>query len=159
MGRQGALAHYLAQMLSLVNGNLDRTGGNVLPARGVLPMVLPAEVSAPRTTRWGDYRPARGTPPGPLMAGMILEEDEPIPAVVVVAGRPVLSIGGGPRPYRFSTKVGAELALRISASPLPAPDTMGDRPFGDLRVAHLREARAEARHQPLSVGPAKLFGS
>jgi formate dehydrogenase len=97
MGRQGTLAYYLAQMLSLVTGNLDREGGNVLPARGVLPMVMPPEGSAERETRWGAYRPARGTPPGSLMADMILDDDEPIRAMVVVAGNPVLSIGGGPR--------------------------------------------------------------
>jgi anaerobic selenocysteine-containing dehydrogenase len=97
MGRQGALAYYLAQMLSLVTGNLDRAGGNILPARGVPPMALPPEASSVRATAWGDYRPARGTPPGSLLADMILTDDEPIRAVFVVAGNPVLSIGGGPR--------------------------------------------------------------
>jgi anaerobic selenocysteine-containing dehydrogenase len=97
MGRQGALAYYLAQMLSLVTGNLDRAGGNILPARGMPPMVMPAEASALQTTAWGSYRPARGTPPGSLMADMILADDEPICAMVVVAGNPVLSIGGGER--------------------------------------------------------------
>jgi len=98
MGRQGVLAYYLAQMLSLVTGNLDRPGGNILPARGVPPMTLPAEAKAIRETRWGAYRPVRGTPPGSLMADMILdEEEEPIRAMIVVAGNPVLSIGGGAR--------------------------------------------------------------
>jgi len=97
MGRQGTLAYYLAQMLSLVTGNLDQPGGNILPARGVLPMQMPPEVSSERSTRWGDYRPARGTPPGSLMADMILDDDEPIRAIVVVAGNPALSIGGGER--------------------------------------------------------------
>jgi anaerobic selenocysteine-containing dehydrogenase len=97
MGRQGALAYYLAQMLSLVTGNLDRAGGNILPARGVPPMVLPPDASRVRTTPWGDYRPARGTPPGSLLADMILTGDEPIRAMFVVAGNPVLSIGGGLR--------------------------------------------------------------
>ncbi|MCA9503778.1 MAG: molybdopterin-dependent oxidoreductase [Spirochaetaceae bacterium] len=97
MGRQGTLAYYLAQMLSLVTGNLDRRGGNVLPARGVPPMTLPPEASAPRLTRWGGYRPARGTPPGSLLADMIRDDDEPIRALFVVAGNPVLSIGGGPK--------------------------------------------------------------
>ena len=98
MGRQGALAYYLAQMLSLVTGNLDRAGGNVLPARGIAPMVMPPEVSAMRSSPWGSYRPGRGTPPGSLMADMVLEEVEsPIRALFVMAGNPVLSIGGGAR--------------------------------------------------------------
>jgi anaerobic selenocysteine-containing dehydrogenase len=97
MGRQGTLAYYLAQMLSLVTGNLDRRGGNILPARGVPPMVLPPEASALRATPWGEYRPARGTPPGSLMAEMILADESPIRAMIVVAGNPALSIGGGER--------------------------------------------------------------
>ena len=97
MGRQGTLAYYLAQMLSLVTGNLDRPGGNILPARGIPAMVMPPEASADQSTQWGSYRPARGTPPGSLMADMICSEDSPIRAMVVVAGNPVLSIGGGPR--------------------------------------------------------------
>ena len=97
MGRQGALAYYLAQMLSLVTGNLDRVGGNILPARGINPMVLPPEASAQRSTRWGQYRPARGTPPGSLMADMILDDEKPIRALLVMAGNPLLSIGGGAR--------------------------------------------------------------
>lgn len=97
MGRQGSLAYYLAQMLSLVTGNLDREGGNILPARGVLPMVMPPEASADRPTQWGEYRPARGTPPGSLMADMILDDESPLRAMIVVAGNPALSIGGGER--------------------------------------------------------------
>ena len=84
-------------MLSLVTGNLDRRGGNVLPSRGVHPMVLPETVCAPRESRWGGYRPPRGTPPGALMADMMLDVDDPIRALVVVAGNPLLSIGGGAR--------------------------------------------------------------
>lgn len=97
MGRQGALAYYLAQMLSLVTGNLDRRGGNVLAARATPPMTMPPEATAPQSTPWGDYLPARGTPPGSLLADMILADAEPIRAMFVVAGNPALSIGGGER--------------------------------------------------------------
>jgi formate dehydrogenase len=97
MGRQGTLAYYLAQMLSLVTGNLDSPGGNILPARGVHPMVMPPEYGANRSTRWGTYHPARGTPPGSLLADMIFDDASPIRALVVIAGNPALSIGGGDR--------------------------------------------------------------
>ena len=97
MGRQGSLAYYLAQMLSLVTGNLDRAGGNILPSRGTPPMVMPEAASSEKPTDWGAYRPARGTPPGSLMADMIEAEDDPIRAMIVVAGNPALSIGGGER--------------------------------------------------------------
>lgn len=95
MGRQGALAYYLAQMLALVTGNLDRDGGNVLAGRGIAPMVMPPEVSAPRSTPFGDYVPARGTPPGALLADMIRAPEKPIRAFLSIAGNPALSIGGG----------------------------------------------------------------
>ena len=59
MGRQGMLAYWLAQMLSLVTGNLDREGGNILPARGVAPMVLPRRGRpAMRTTFLGRLSPS-----------------------------------------------------------------------------------------------------
>ncbi|MCR9096249.1 MAG: molybdopterin-dependent oxidoreductase [bacterium] len=95
MGRQGALAYYLAQMLALVTGNLDREGGNIFAGRGLAPMVMPPEVSAPRSTPFGDYVPARGTPPGALLADMIRDPGNPIRAFISIAGNPALSIGGG----------------------------------------------------------------
>ncbi|MFK7897763.1 MAG: molybdopterin-dependent oxidoreductase [Myxococcota bacterium] len=97
MGRQGTLAYYLAQMLSLVTGNLDAEGGNILPARAVLPMVLPEEASAYQQTSFGEFRPPRGTQPGALLADMIFDDAAPIKAMLVVAGNPLLSIGGGDR--------------------------------------------------------------
>lgn len=97
MGRQGALAYWLAQMLSLVTGNLGEPGGNVFSARGIAPMVMPDEVSRPVDSRWGRYRPPRGTPPGALLADMCLDREAPLRAMIVFAGNPLLSIGGGPR--------------------------------------------------------------
>jgi anaerobic selenocysteine-containing dehydrogenase len=97
MGRQGALAYWLAQMLSLVTGNLDRSGGNILPARGIPAMGLVPDQSDRRESRWGAYRPPRGTPPGSLLADMILDDVQPIRALVVLAGNPLLSIAGGER--------------------------------------------------------------
>lgn len=95
MGRQGALAYYLAQMLSLVTGNLDREGGNIVAGRGLTPMVMPPEASTPRSTPFGDYVPARGTPPGALLSDMIRDPSNPIRAFISIAGNPALSIGGG----------------------------------------------------------------
>jgi anaerobic selenocysteine-containing dehydrogenase len=120
MGRQGALAYWLAQMLSLVTGNLDRRGGNILAARAV-PAMGPIGDGAMKASRWGAYRPPRGSPPGSLLADMILAsrasgpatdawaaaadadsaddktDADQIRALVVVAGNPLLSIPGGER--------------------------------------------------------------
>ena len=96
MGRQGALAYWLVQMLAFVTSNLDRAGGNVFQARAVPPL-LAGGPTAQRTTKWGDYRPPRGAPPGSLLADMILDDTAPIRALFVVAGNPLLSIAGGDR--------------------------------------------------------------
>lgn len=97
MGRQGALAYWLAQMLSLVTGNLDRRGGNVLAARA-FPAMPMAEEPPLENSKWGAYRPSRGsTPPGSLLVDMIEDDENPIRALVVIAGNPLLSIGGEAR--------------------------------------------------------------
>ncbi len=97
MGRQGALAYWLAQMLSLVTGNLDRRGGNIVAARA-LPAMPMAEEPALEESKWGVYRPSRGsTPPGSLLVDMIEDDENPIRALVVIAGNPLLSIGGEAR--------------------------------------------------------------
>ena len=97
MGRQGALAYWLSQMLSLVTGNLGLPGGNVFAARGLDAMQLPEEMSATRSTKWGEYRLAGGSTPGALLADMILDDEAPIRAMFVFAGNPLLSIAGGER--------------------------------------------------------------
>lgn len=97
MGQQGALAYWLAQMLSLVTGNLDRRGGNIIASRAFAGMEM-AEEPELEETKWGVYRPSRGsTPPGCLIADMIRDEEKPIRALFVIAGNPLLSIGGEDR--------------------------------------------------------------
>jgi anaerobic selenocysteine-containing dehydrogenase len=97
MGRHGALAYWLLQMLVLLTGNLDRPGGNVPATRGTPPAPRPHEpalegfVDSP----WGAYRPTSGGQPGALLAAMIREGDPPIRALISMAGNPLLSIGGG----------------------------------------------------------------
>lgn len=97
MGRQGTLAYWLVHMLAFVTGNLDREGGN-LKSDGFYPNAR-AGVGAPEQmygdTEWGTLR--RGSLPGNLMADAILDSAEPVKAMIVMAGNPVLSIGGGDR--------------------------------------------------------------
>lgn len=99
MGRQGTLAYWLLFMLSLVTGNLDRRGGN-LYSQGFYPAAKAGRVQ-PRAdfleTPHGPVRRTRGALPGNLLADMILQRDDPIRALVVVAGNPLLSIGGESR--------------------------------------------------------------
>jgi anaerobic selenocysteine-containing dehydrogenase len=97
MGRQGTVAYWLVQMLAFVSGNLDRPGGN-LKSDGFYPNAR-AGAGVPEQaygdTEWGVLR--RGALPGNLMADAILDSDRPVRAMIVVAGNPLLSIGGGDR--------------------------------------------------------------
>jgi len=97
MGRQGALAYWLTTMLSLLTGNLDRPGGNVVATRATAPPPAPRghDESSFVDTPFGRYRPSQGGHPGALLASMIRGGEPPIRALISLAGNPVLSIGGG----------------------------------------------------------------
>jgi anaerobic selenocysteine-containing dehydrogenase len=96
MGRQETLAYWRLFMLSLVTGNLDRRGGT-LYALGFYPAAKAGRIRpklAFEDTPRGPVRRTRAALPGNLLADMILQEEDPIRALVVTAGNPLLSIGG-----------------------------------------------------------------
>ncbi len=94
MGRQGTLAYWLVHMLSFATGNLDRRGGNLLS------LGFYASAKAGRRafdegwidTEFGRVR--RGPLPGNLLPHFVTRARKPLRALFVVAGNPVLSIGG-----------------------------------------------------------------
>jgi anaerobic selenocysteine-containing dehydrogenase len=99
MGRQGTLSYWLVQMLSFVTGNLDKAGGNYCslslgfnPAMKGIPKPENPFVDSP----FGPLRtiPIMGSLPGNLLADMIDTEKEPIRALFIISGNPVLSIAG-----------------------------------------------------------------
>ena len=94
MGRQGALAYYLVQMLALLTGNLDRPGGNVWLPRAVAAMGATASPDADsfEETPFGPVRRSKGSLPASLLPGWIGDEREPIRALFCVAGNPLLSV-------------------------------------------------------------------
>jgi anaerobic selenocysteine-containing dehydrogenase len=99
MGRQGTLAYWLLFMLSFVTGNLDRRGGNFY-SLGFYPAPRAGRIDPRRTffdSPWGRIRRIRGSLPGNLLADMIEDAEAPLRALFVVAGNPLLSIGGGER--------------------------------------------------------------
>jgi len=97
MGRQGTLAYWLVHMLSFVTGRLDVEGGN-LKSDGFYANAR-SGAGVPENgyvdTEFGRLR--RGALPGTLLADAILDSDEPIRALLVVAGNPLLSIAGEER--------------------------------------------------------------
>ena len=91
MGRHGALAYWLLQMLVLLTGNLDRPGGNIPSTRGTQPCAPLARARSRRLRRtrpWGRYRPTSGGQPGALLGSMLGDADQPIRALVSMAGNP-----------------------------------------------------------------------
>ena len=104
MGRQGTLSYWLMHMVSFVTGNLDRPGGNVLSV-GYYTRRAQAgrsrESGIPlHETPWGTVRKPRPPIfpwPGNLLPELITEASDPIRALVVCAGNPVLSMGGEAR--------------------------------------------------------------
>ncbi|MGH8492856.1 MAG: molybdopterin-containing oxidoreductase family protein [Moraxellaceae bacterium] len=96
MGRQGTLCYWLLNMLSFVTGNLDAPGGN-LYSMGFYPATKAGKVNLDEvffSSEFGELRHIRGAMPGNLLADMIVSEKNPIRALVILAGNPVLSMGG-----------------------------------------------------------------
>jgi len=100
MGRQGALAYWLVQMLLLCTGNLDRAGGSFFGARAFphVPPTVDRSDASFEDTRWGRLRRPIGTMlPSALLPELIDDPDEPLRALIVFAGNPALTVGGGDR--------------------------------------------------------------
>jgi anaerobic selenocysteine-containing dehydrogenase len=94
MGRQGTLAYWLLHMLSFVTGNLDRRGGNIL-SHGFYASAKAGRrdiAESFRETEFGSLR--KGSLPGNLLGEYVTDVESPLRALFVIAGNPVLSIGG-----------------------------------------------------------------
>lgn len=107
MGRQGTLCYWLLHMLSFVTGNLDRPGGNHY-SLGFYPAARAGRNSLEQVffnSEFGELRHIRGALPGNLLADMIESPEQPIRALVVLAGNPLLSMGGEERLRRAFEKL------------------------------------------------------
>jgi anaerobic selenocysteine-containing dehydrogenase len=97
MGRQGTLAYWLMHMLSFVTGNLDRPGGNILSV-GFYESAKAGRRSFAESFVDSDYgRIRKGSLPGNLLPDYVMQAEDPVRAMITVAGNPVLSIGGEDR--------------------------------------------------------------
>jgi formate dehydrogenase len=159
MGRQGTLAYWLVHMLSFVTGRLDVEGGN-LKSDGFYPNAR-SGASAPEQgyvgTEFGRLR--RGNLPGTLMADAILDSDEPVRAMIVVAGNPLLSIAGQERLRKAFEQL--ELLVVVDIYPsataelahvvLPCTDQYERE---DLNIVNIgTSARPFAQYTPAVVTP------
>lgn len=102
MGRHGTLCYWLVQMLSFVTGNLGRRGGNIYPKGFYDSAPLGArrrseDIPAWQDSAFGPVREIGGTLPGNLLPDYIERGAPPIRALIVIAGNPLLSVGGEAR--------------------------------------------------------------
>lgn len=94
-GRQGTLAYWLLLMLSFVTGNLGRKGGDYY-ARG---FNLNARATRPGPpefveTDQGPVQVVGGSLPGYALGPLIAQERDPVRALIVLSGNPLLSMPG-----------------------------------------------------------------
>jgi len=99
MGRQGTLAYWLVHMLSLVTGNLGERGGNFYSLGFYERAAASGRGGAGDIvdTPFGGSMRAPGAGislPGNLMADYLADSEDPVKALFVSSGNPVLSIGG-----------------------------------------------------------------
>lgn len=95
-GRQGTLACWLVHMLTFVTGNLGRDGGEYY-AHGYcsVPTAMPPPTMI--ETEFGPIRPMIMGLPANLMADFIELAQNPVRALIVWSGNPLLSVGGEER--------------------------------------------------------------
>ena len=98
-GRLGTLAYWMLTMVSLFSGNLGRRGGNIY-SRGVADVVQNSRrrrIDPFFAGPFGEMRTVGGDLPAALLPEFITDAENPIRALVVVSGNPLLSVGGGER--------------------------------------------------------------
>ena len=130
-GRQGTLVCWLLHMLVFVTGNLGRKGGEYY-SKGYcsVPAPLPVEATRFADTEFGRMRPVLGALPGNLIADFIELEDNPIRALLVLSGNPLLSVSGEERLRKAFSKLDLMVCVDLHRSPtgeyadylLPAAD-------------------------------------
>jgi anaerobic selenocysteine-containing dehydrogenase len=159
MGRQGTLAYWLVHMLSFVTGRLDVEGGN-LKSDGFYPNAR-AGAAVPEhmyvDTEFGRLR--RGSLPGTVLSHAVLDSENPIRALIVVAGNPLLSIAGEDRLRKAFEQLDLLVVIDIYPSAtselahvlLPSTD-MYER--DDLNIVNLGTSHKPfAQYTPAVVAP------
>ncbi|QHG81900.1 MULTISPECIES: molybdopterin-dependent oxidoreductase [Rhodococcus] len=112
-GRQGALAYWMLNMISLFSGNLGRRGGNIY-SRGMSDVVQNSKRKREDPFfegSLGEVRTVSGDLPAARLAEYIENEKDPIRALIVISGNPLLSVSGEER--MRAAMAGMELIVTI----------------------------------------------
>ncbi len=101
MGRYGTTAHWLAEAIGAVTGNLDREGGMIM-GEGIFDFAAYAKreglFTRDKRSRIGGFRQLNGGFPGGILADEILTPgDEQIRALFVTGGNPLMTMANSGR--------------------------------------------------------------
>lgn len=101
MGKNGTIAHWLAEVINAVTGNLDKKGGTLV-GKGIFDFAEFAKknelFNREHRSRIGGFRELNGGLPGGILADEILTPgDEQIKALFVSGGNPLLTMANGER--------------------------------------------------------------
>jgi formate dehydrogenase len=101
MGRHGTAAHWLAECISAVTGNLDRKGGMIM-GEGIFDFAAYAHKNnlfdRKATSRIGGFKELNGGFPGGILADEILTPGkDQIRALFVTGGNPLMTMANGER--------------------------------------------------------------
>ncbi len=101
MGRHGTLAHWLAEVINAITGNLDKKGGTLI-GRGIFDFAAFAQKNKlfgrERRSRIGGFRELNGAFPGGILADEILTPgQDQIKALFVTGGNPLMTMANGER--------------------------------------------------------------
>ncbi len=101
MGRHGTLAHWLAEVINAISGNLDRQGGTLI-GEGLFDFAAYAKkqklFQRLQRSRVGNFRELNGGFPGGILADEILKPGpEQIKALFVTGGNPLMTMPNSAR--------------------------------------------------------------
>ncbi|MCG8669942.1 MAG: molybdopterin-dependent oxidoreductase [Pseudomonadales bacterium] len=101
MGKHGTLAHWLAEVINAVTGNLDQTGGTLV-GRGIFDFAEFAKknqlFTRDKRSRIGGFRELNGGFPGGILADEILTPGkDQIKAMFVTGGNPLMTMANAER--------------------------------------------------------------
>jgi anaerobic selenocysteine-containing dehydrogenase len=143
MGGRGTLAHWLAEVINAVSGNLDRQGG-MLVGKGIADFVGYAKKNGLseriKRSRIGNFSELNGGFPGGILADEILEPGQgQIKSLFVSGGNPLLTMANSARLREAFTRlellVVIDIQLNETASlahyvlPATSPLERADLPF------------------------------
>lgn len=143
MGKHGTLAHWIAEVINAVSGNLDRRGGTLV-GQGIFDFPEFAKKNQlfirDRTSRVGGFRELNGGFPGGILADEILTPgQDQIKAMFVTGGNPLMTMANSERLKRafeeLELLVVTDIYLNETASladyvlPATSPLQRPDLPF------------------------------